>query len=114
MRIQSCIVFFCALLSALAATVKGDVVTDWNSAALDAIRLDKMPPPKASRALGILHAAIYDAVNGIRRTHEPYLIGGLVAASASAEASASAAAHKVLTTLFAGQQAKFDSIYALS
>jgi len=34
-----------------------DVITDWNNAALDAIRLDKTPPPKASRSLAMLHVA---------------------------------------------------------
>src|SRR5260370_22826774 len=90
---------------ALGLAAKADVVTDGNSAALDAVRNDKTPPRKASRALAILHAAIYDAVNGIRRTHQPYLIGGQVPASASVEAAASAAAHKVLVSLYPGQQA---------
>src|SRR5437899_7704897 len=91
------------------ATVKADVVTEWNSAALDAIRADRTPPPKASRALAILHAAIYDAVNGITRTHEPYLFTGMVPASASLEAAASAAAHDVLVNLFPAHRAAFDS-----
>src|SRR2546427_10583309 len=85
--------------------VQADVVTEWNSAALNAIRLDKTPPPKASRALAILHAAIYDAVTGITRTHEPYLIGGYVPASASLEATASAAAHRALVSLYPAHQA---------
>jgi hypothetical protein len=40
------------------------VVTEWNNAALDAIRAGKTAPPVASRSLAILHASIYDAVNG--------------------------------------------------
>ncbi len=53
-----------------------DVVTDWNSAALDAIRAGNTPPPAAARNLAILHASIYDAVNGIRRSHKPYFVNG--------------------------------------
>src|SRR5437870_13796943 len=99
------------ILLAARPAVGADVVTEWNSAALNAIRLDRTPPPKASRALAILHAAIYDAVNGITRTHEPYLIGGYVPASASLEAAASAAGHRVLVSLYAAQQATFDATY---
>src|SRR5882724_1487041 len=51
-------------------TAHSDVVTDWNTAALNAIRAGRTPPPIASRALAILHASIYDAVNGIDRRHE--------------------------------------------
>jgi hypothetical protein len=38
------------------AITHADVVTDWNDAALNAIRAAKTPPPVASRALAILHA----------------------------------------------------------
>ena len=82
------------LASVIGIPAHGDVVTDWNNAALDAIRADRTAPPIASRSLAILHAAIYDAVNGIARTHEPYLVPSAVPASASREAAASAAAHQ--------------------
>ena len=62
------------LASVIGNPVRGDVVTDWNNAALDAIRAGRTAPPIASRSLAILHAAIYDAVNGIARTHEEYLV----------------------------------------
>jgi hypothetical protein len=61
------------LVSAIGIPARGDVVTDWNNAALDAIRAGRTAPPIASRSLAILHTAIYDAVNGIARTHEFYL-----------------------------------------
>ena len=62
------------LASVIGNPVRADVVTDWNNAALDAIRTGRTAPPIASRSLAILHAAIYDAVNGIARTHEEYLV----------------------------------------
>jgi membrane-associated phospholipid phosphatase len=89
-----------------------DVVTDWNIAALNAIRLTRTPPPVASRALAILHVSIYDAVNGISRTHEPYAVESAVPASASIEAAASAAAHTVLVTLFPIDADSFDDLHA--
>src|SRR5881409_1063471 len=55
--------------SSIGTPANADVVTDWNNAALDAIRTGNTAPPIASRSLAILHASIYDAVNGIARTH---------------------------------------------
>ena len=90
---------------------QADVVTDWNKAALDAIRADRTAPPMASRNLAILHAAIYDAVNGISRTHQAYFVDSAVAASASLAAAASAAAHTVLISLFPAHAADFDDLH---
>src|SRR5205814_9610239 len=89
-----------------------DVVTDWNKAALNAMRADRTPPPMASRDLAILHAAIYDAVNGISRTHQAYFVESAVPASALPEAAASAAAHAVLISLFPVNAAGFDDLHA--
>src|SRR5213083_3393140 len=89
-----------------------DVVTDWNTAALDAIRAGSTAPPIASRSLAILHASIYDAVNGIARTHEPYLVQSAVSASASRKAAASAAAHDTLVNLFPARTSTFDALHA--
>ena len=58
----------------IASVARGDVVTDWNTAALNAIRDEETAPPVASRALAILHASVYDAVNGIVRSHKPYFV----------------------------------------
>jgi hypothetical protein len=87
-------------------------VTDWNNAALDAIRAGSTAPPIASRSLAILHASIYDAVNGIARTHEPYLVPSAASGSASRQAAASAAAHKVLVNLFPANAFSFDALHA--
>jgi hypothetical protein len=102
-----------AVLS-IGTAAHADVVTEWNTAALNAIRADRTPPPKASRALAILHAAIYDAINGIDRRHQPYLVPSAVPGSASTEASASAAAHAVLVALFPASAPGFDNLYAMT
>jgi PAP2 superfamily len=103
----------CASTALLIGTfVHADVVTDWNSAALDAIRVGHTPPPIASRSLAIVHVSIYDAVNGIARTHEPYLVQSAVSASASREAAASAAAHEALVNLFPASASSFDALHA--
>src|SRR5216110_1154527 len=89
-----------------------DVVTDWNTAALNAIRAGSTAPPIASRSLAVLHVSIYDAVNGIARTHEPYLVQSAVSASASREAAASAAAHDTIVNLFPAAASSFDALHA--
>ena len=100
------------LASSIAVPARADVVTDWNNAALDAIRAGNTPPPIASRNLAILHASIYDAVNGIARTNEPYLVQSAVPASASRPAAASAAAHQALVNLFPANASSFDALHA--
>jgi len=100
------------LASSIGRPAKGDVVTDWNNAALDAIRTGRTPPPIASRSLAILHVSIYDAVNGIARTNEPYLVQSSAPSSASREAAASAAAHKALVNLFPAAASSFDALHA--
>src|SRR6058998_1680859 len=97
------------LISTLA---HADVVTDWNNSALNAIRSGSTAPPIASRSLAIVHISIYDAVNGIARTYEPYLVQSAVPASASLEAAASAAAHKALVNLFPASTSGFDALHA--
>src|SRR5438105_6107344 len=100
------------ILFGVGAAARADVVTEWNSTALNAIRIDKTPPPKAARALAIMHVAIYDAVNGITQTHERYLASGKPSGEASPEAAVSAAAHLALSRLFPAQQAGIDAAYA--
>jgi len=103
----------CAIVATLVATpARADVVTRWNEAALGAVRAEKTPPPRASRALAMLHVAMYDAVNGIIRSHEPYLVREAAPASASIEAAASAAAHAVLVSLFPADTATFDDLHS--
>lgn len=102
------------LASSIGTPANGDVVTDWNTAALDAIRTGRTPPPIASRSLAILHVSIYDAVNGIARTNEPYLVQSSAPSSASREVAASAAAHKALVNLFPAAASSFDALHAAS
>jgi hypothetical protein len=100
------------LASSIGTPANADVVTDWNNAALDAIRAGNTAPPIASRSLAILHASIYDAVNGIARTQERYLVPSVAPTSASRPAAASAAAHRTLVNLFPASRSSFDALHA--
>ena len=48
------------------------MVTDWNETAEAVIRASTPSPPLQIRALAIVNAAMYDAVNGIARRYQPY------------------------------------------
>jgi hypothetical protein len=86
-----------------------DVITDWNTEALNAIRSAKTPPPKASRALAMLHASMYDAVNGVHPRYEAYAVSGNTPDATSKEAAAGVAAHVVLSSLFPTRAANLDA-----
>ncbi|MGI8979198.1 MAG: phosphatase PAP2 family protein [Pirellulaceae bacterium] len=91
-----------------------DMVTQWNDNALAAIRVDRTAPPIASRALAIVHTAVYDAVNAIDRTHKPYAVDVPALPGTSAEAAVAAAAHRALVALFPAQAATFDTQFTAS
>lgn len=77
-----------------------DAVLEWNELLLDAVRADKTAPPPASRAMAIVHLAIYDAVNSIDGSHSPYLVDKKGPKGASPEAAAAQAGHDALTALY--------------
>ena len=113
MRDHACLascVFALALIVA-PAVAGADVVTQWNSAALDAIRSNRTTPPIASRALAILHVSMFDAVNGIDHWYKPFFVHGRPRDEASKEAAASAAAHRVLVELFPTHATTFDELH---
>ncbi|HYR43055.1 MAG TPA: vanadium-dependent haloperoxidase [Terriglobia bacterium] len=87
-------------------------VVQWNRTLLTIVRTPGAQPPTVhpTRSFAIMHAAIYDAVNAIDRTHRPYLVRlSGVPRDASQEAAAAAAAHEVLVALYPGVQAALDA-----
>jgi hypothetical protein len=112
-----------ALLHALAAltgvTVFGtalparaNVILDWNITTLQTTAAAPFNPPLETRNVAIVHAAIFDAVNSIRREFQPYLAEVPVAQDASEEAAAVAAAYFALVELYPLQKARLDDAYA--
>jgi PAP2 superfamily len=92
----------------------GQPVLDWNNVLLSIVNTAGAQPPniQPTRNFAILHAAIYDAVDAIDRTHEPYLIDIRAPRDASETAAADAAAHTALVGLYPAQQSTLDSDYA--
>ena len=91
--------------------VRADIVTDWNSAAVDIIRTSAVDPFNASRDLAILQISIMDAVNGVNRQDPGFYVNGSAAAGSSIEAAAASAGLNVMTALF-GNNATFNALYA--
>ncbi|HEX5269631.1 MAG TPA: phosphatase PAP2 family protein [Gemmataceae bacterium] len=88
--------------------LSGDPVLEWNAVALGALRNDSLlgasakqaGPDRASRALAIVQSAVFDAVNSIDRSYEPYLVEVNAPAGASIPAAVAQAAHDTLAALF--------------
>jgi hypothetical protein len=93
-------------------SVLANVILDWNSLAIDAIRNDDTGPTLSTRNLAILHTSIYDAVNSIQRTHQPFRFQVDPSGSASAEAAAVSAAHQVMVSLYPSLKARADALYS--
>jgi len=97
-------------------------VHHWNAIAMDASGLDHTPvaagehrvfgeqygPTRASRAMAIVHIAIFDAVNAVAGGYQSYM--GLPPAppGTSMKAAIVQAAHDTLAALFPSQAASFD------
>ena len=85
------------------ASAFGNVITDWDEKALVAVTpmasLGGTSPYMAQRMIGIVHIAMFDAVNSIERRYQPYLVQLPTAPSTSKEAAAAAAAAAVLASI---------------
>src|SRR5690348_9119461 len=107
-----------ALLTSLSAPVTKSYaqsvnpVVQWNRVLLVIVRTPGGQPATVhpTRSFAIMHAAIYDAVNSIDRTHRPYLVRLSDAPrDASQEAAAAAAAHRVLVALYTTLKSALDT-----
>jgi membrane-associated phospholipid phosphatase len=92
----------------------GQPVIDWNQLLLSIVNTPGAQPAniQPTRNFAILHAAIYDAVNAIDRTRQPYLIAVRAPRDASETAAADAAARTALDGLYPSQQTAIDATYA--
>jgi hypothetical protein len=107
-------------------TARG-MVRHWNEVAIDASGLDHTPvangetrvfgeqlgPARASRAMAIVHIAMFDAVNAISGRYRSYTGLPAAARNTSMEAAIAQAAHDTLSALFPSQKPAFDEQLAL-
>jgi hypothetical protein len=78
-----------------------NVITDWDEKAVAIVvpSLGGSSPYPPQRMIGMVHAAMFDAINSIERRYRPYLVQLPADASLSKEAAAAAAAAAVLATI---------------
>lgn len=84
------------LLVRLPLSAAENAVLFWNEQALNATRLARNPPPIASAFYAAYHAAIFDAVNGITRTHQGWLVNEPAPAGADMDAAIASASFTLL------------------
>jgi hypothetical protein len=91
------------------------MVTDWNvTLVAAAVNAATDLPPIAARKAAIVQVAVFDAVNGIARNYEPYLVTDKAPGGARQEAAAAQAAYTTLVALYPAQNAMFDAQLASS
>src|SRR2546425_28223 len=100
-----------------------DSVRRWNQIAIDASGLDHTPPApsetcafreqlgpgRASRAMAIVHIAMFDTINAVVGEYQSYTGVRAPIGPLSLEAAISKAAHDTLAALFPAQAASFDA-----
>jgi hypothetical protein len=103
----------CALLVAGlvcgAGPARADVVTDWNATAVTAVQALGPSTPIQSRALAIVHLAMFDALNAIDRRYVSYAPPLQAPPEASPDAAAATAAYEVLVRMIPLQKAVLDA-----
>src|SRR3984957_20592466 len=94
---------FVVALMGVAHPTFANVITDWDEKAVAAVTsmagLGGTSPYMAQRMMGMVHAAMFDAVNSIERRYRPYLVQLPAAPTTTKEAAAAAAAAAVLATI---------------
>ncbi len=103
-----------ALLGILPVGTRGDVVTDWNQQLERATKTNALSAAVQARPAAIMHVAIYDAVNGVARQYEPYIVHESAPVGASAEAAAAQAGYLTLRWLFPNLTTNFEAALTTS
>jgi hypothetical protein len=80
-----------------------NAVLAWNEQLINTVRLSRNPPPLAALKMAAFHAAIFDAVNGITRTHQGWRVNEAAPAGANMDAAIASAGHTVLKALWADE-----------
>jgi hypothetical protein len=107
-------------------TGAADTLRYWNRIAVDASGIDHTPvssgetrvfgeqlgPGRASRAMAIVHIAMFDAVNAFDGRYRSYTRIPAAARGASIDAAIAQAAHDTLVAVFPSQQPALDALLA--
>jgi len=101
--------------AAIPSSLDPAVVVAWNQIAVTTLSADTSKlPPETILYLGLVQAAVYDAVVGVDGGFRPYLFSLRAPRGTSAQAAAVAAAHRVLVTYSPYATTSLDAAYAAS
>jgi hypothetical protein len=104
-----------ATAASSAAADDPNVISNWNAIAVTTLSGDASKQPVEDFLyLGIVQAAVYDAVVGVTGRYAPYRFRAHARHGTSAEAAAVAAAHEVLVTYVPSARATLDAAYVAS
>ena len=96
-------VLLAAAMIGAAQPAFANVITDWDDKAIVVVTpmasLGNTSPYMAQRMMGMVHVAMFDAVNSIERRYRPYLVQLPADPATSKEAAAATAAAMVLATI---------------
>src|ERR1051326_7185168 len=97
---------------AISGVGRTDVVTDWNQNWQGAALVQGGPGALVARPGAIVHAAMFDALNGIDKRYAPahvdFGLGGGAKPGASRRAAVIEAAYETLLAMYPAQKATFD------
>ncbi len=91
-----------------------DQVLEWNQIFIDTLIATNTANSSSQRLGAIVHTAIFDAYNGIKRRYTPIFYHSKAPHGASRRAAVIAAAYTALVGLFPSRQAALDESYAAS
>jgi PAP2 superfamily len=101
-----------AVMLVAPGAASADAVLDWNVISERALFVVAGQQPQAAGLEGaMVQGAVYDAVNAIERTHEPYLVAPPAKRGDSKDAAAATAAYRVLVGVVPEQQASLQVLY---
>ncbi len=104
-----CLLALCVVPNA--ASAAQDAVTEWNLNAEKAVLASAISSNavNTARVYALMHAAIFDAVNGIERRYTPYHVDLPAPRGASRRAATIEAAYTTLVALFPSQKPTLDA-----
>ena len=98
-----------ALAFGISPSAQADIITDWNQTAITALVQARLPAGAPTRALAVMHAAMFEAVNSLEPRFAPYNASLSAPQGASAVAAASAAAFRVLAAVIPTQASTLEA-----
>lgn len=86
--------------SSWCSTAFANSVLYWNEQVINATRLSRNPPPMAALHIATFHAAIFDTVNSVTKSHQSWFVRELPPEKIDIDAAVASAAFTVLNTLW--------------